>query len=69
MERICSICGTKVKYKGYLGSEEFLKKYKGWGGTVLNRNGKLYDFWYCPEHSLEEENEFEHQTMHKLGIE
>ena len=30
-----------------------------WTGTIGNRNGISYKYWYCPKHSIEEIADFE----------
>ena len=51
----CSICRNTI---GITNPEELSGKYN-WTGTISNRKGVQYEFWYCPEHKIGETIQFE----------
>ncbi len=49
----CSICKNKT-IQVVRPTDLIENKKINWKGTGHNRNGKYYEFWYCPKHSVNE---------------
>lgn len=58
----CQICDAIIEDVCVLPPELIARFYK-WIGTIRNRNGTLYESFYCPKHSTKEIKDFDSKSV------